>query len=161
MQLLTHIPGRVRGRTGRLIRRDRIVPVTQPREDVRGHVQSVRRGRRDLRVCPCSAQPPWGQLGAVIGMDQVVRKTGVLRQPAVQRLEDLRRALLVGVRTVGRRRRRNECQGVEDLRFDILGIAPRDIRHCMLIRQGSGGVRQAIRVAIVRGRRIDELALAQ
>src|SRR5713101_6027841 len=76
------------------IRVDRLLPHSQPGEDVRGHVQRMRGRGRDCGVGAGRGQRQRGQLGVVEGVDHVVgdpRMLGFQREHAI---EDLRRLLL-------------------------------------------------------------------
>jgi len=64
---------------GRDIGRDGFVPHAEGKEDMRGHVLSVRRGTGDLAVNAGGAQTERRVDGVVIGVDQIVDSPWVLR----------------------------------------------------------------------------------
>ena len=82
MPLRDELPaGLGRGEVGR-----RSIPArAQPREDVRGHVEGVRRGRGDLRVGARRRQRLGGERRVVEGVDHVVRDAGMLAARAGRR----------------------------------------------------------------------------
>ena len=59
------------------IRLDRFIPVAEPREDVRRHVQRVRCGGRDTRVLPRRIERQVGERRRIEGVDDVVREARV------------------------------------------------------------------------------------
>ena len=60
------------------IRLNRFFPQTQPRKNVRWHVERMRRRRSDFRVGPSSGQGKNRKLGRIVAVDQVVSDTGMV-----------------------------------------------------------------------------------
>ena len=79
------------------VRIDRLLPVANAREDVRGHVQGVRRIGRHLRVAPCGRQALLGQRRRVVEVNEIVRDTRMVWLPIPDLLEDRRTLELIGV----------------------------------------------------------------
>ena len=72
-------PARVGGFHRAFVNRRGLIPHAQRHIDVRGHVQRVRRGRRNLRIRIGVAQAERGVHWIVVRVDQVVRRAGMLR----------------------------------------------------------------------------------
>src|SRR6516225_3321782 len=100
---------------------------------MRWHVQGMRRRRRDLGVRPCCWKPKRRQLCAVTGMNNVMRHSGMIWLALVDWLEYCDGAFLIGVRSIGRWRSRDQRQRVEDLRLVVLGKVMRDRLHGALV----------------------------
>ena len=98
---------------------DRVLPHAQPREDVRRHVQRVRRRWGDRGVTPRRRQPLLHQLGVVVRVNQVVRGAGVIGTRLEEGLEDAAGLELFGEGLVRGERVRDQGQRVEDLRFIV------------------------------------------
>ena len=62
--------------------------MAEPREDVRRHVERVRRRRRDAGVAPRGREPPVRDGREVVAVDEVVRDAGMLRLLGEHLLED-------------------------------------------------------------------------
>ena len=106
---------------GRLHRRpvgvDRLLPVAEPREDVRRHVLRVRRRGRDLRVATRGVEALVGDGREVVAVDQVVGHSRMLGLLGEDLLEDGRGLELVRVRLVVGIERHVQGQRVEDRRL--------------------------------------------
>ena len=59
--------------------RRRVLPGADAGEDMRGHVQRMRRGRRDGRVASCRRQTLLCDRRRVVGVDQVMRDARMIR----------------------------------------------------------------------------------
>ena len=70
---------------------DVVLPQSQPAEDVRGHVQRVWGGRRNLRVTARGRQTGRGKLRRVVRVNQIVRDARMVGLRRKQRLQDCRR----------------------------------------------------------------------
>jgi hypothetical protein len=79
------------GPCGVRARLDRLLPQSQPREDVGRHVQGVRRGRRDLRVPPGGVERARGEWRVVVAVDEVVGDARMVRLLGEDPLQDLPR----------------------------------------------------------------------
>ncbi len=88
--------------------------MADPREDVRGHVQRVRRRGGELGVALRGREPALGQRRVVVGMDQIVHDARMVRLAHDLRLQDLGRRELLGVGLVGRQRGHVEREGIVD-----------------------------------------------
>src|SRR5262245_45684573 len=115
MQFFADVTLLVGSTSCRLVRGDRILPKAKTGENMRGHVQSVRRRRCNLRVSPRRRQSSRRKLSAVVGMNQVVSGARMVGLTAIDRLEDLSRALLVGMRSICRRGGPQQRQRIENL----------------------------------------------
>jgi hypothetical protein len=93
------VPRRLRGGA---IRLDRLAPKPEAREDVRRHVQGVRRVGRDLRVKLRGLDAMLRDRWIVVAVDQVVGDARMVRIGLRERLQDARRLQLVRVCLVGR-----------------------------------------------------------
>src|SRR5207244_11234492 len=107
----------------------RLLPQPQPREDVRGHMDRVRRGGRDLRGGPRGRQRQGSQGGVVEGVDEVVGDAGVLRFFLKQRVQDPGGLLLVREGCVRRRGGGEKRERVEDRGLVVVRPAPRELLH--------------------------------
>ena len=108
---------------GRAIRTDHLLPHAERREDVRGHVQCVRRRRCELRAARSSEHAPHGELGIVVAVNDVMRDAGVVGILRLQLFEDIGGLELLGIGLVGRVSRFVECQRIENRRLGVIGIA--------------------------------------
>ena len=79
--LSAHVHGRRPARSCHRgqIRIDVLLPHANPGEDVRGHMQRVRRRRSHLRITPRRGQPQLRQLRLVISVNQIVRHSRMIR----------------------------------------------------------------------------------
>ena len=89
-------------------------PEPEASEDMGRHMEGMWHRRRDSDVPPCSRQALFCQLCIIVGMNQVMRDTGVIRIPCKQRFEDACRLLLVGERFITGR-----CRSIETIAREI------------------------------------------
>ena len=140
---------RLAGGEGGLITFLHIRPHAELHEDVRGHVQRVRRRRRDLRVPACRFQRQDGVLRRVAGVDQVVRRAGMVGIALedvhgdgrrFHRALDVLAVLRLGV----------EREGVEKRNFIVLGklaVEPGEALHpgrAAILKQCTSRLDQAL-----------------
>ncbi len=132
------------------VRIDRLLPHAEAGEDVRRHVQRVRRGRRDLGVAARRRQRQIRQRRVVEGVDHVVRDPRVLGLERKQAIQDLRRPLLPRVGLVGRRvvGHAEDRQGVEDRRLMVVGDALRHAGHRLLVGHHARWVGHAVSLVV-------------
>ena len=128
---------------------------------MRRHVLGVRRGRRDAGIALRRVEALLGDRRIVIEVDQVVRDAGMARLPLEDRLEDFRALELIGVGLVGRRGADIERDGIEDLRFVVVGIALRQRLHRLEIGLHAGAMIDLVVVGVEDEERVDEIALAR
>ena len=119
MQLLAGSLVALRRRRRARVGRDRILPGADAREDVRGHVQRVRRRGRDARVAARRGQALLRDRRRVVAVDQVVRHARMVGVLGELLLEDRRRLQVGRVGLVGLRLRAGEVERVEDLRLVV------------------------------------------
>ena len=143
----------------RQVRGDRILPEPEPREDVRGHVEGVRRVRGDPGVGAGRGEGIGGKLRIVERVDHVMRDAGMLRLEGQEGVQDRGRLLLVREARVARRRRAEQRQGVEDLRFMVVGQLLRELPDGIAVGLRAGLVIEPIGVAIEGADRGDVSAL--
>ena len=103
-------------------------------------MQRVRRGRSYQRVDFRRRQSSSRQLRIVIGMDQVVRDSRVLRVSAKERLKQIRRLLLIGMRFICRRCIGQQRQRIKHLSFHIREVVLRQSLHRVLVIRRSGAI---------------------
>ena len=84
----------------------------------------------------------------------------MLRVAAIERLKQIGRLFLPGMRLVGRRCVRQQCERIKHLRFDILPVLRSEIAHGVLVVQRPRAVRNGGSVLIDQAQRVDVLALA-
>ena len=144
------------------VRLDRLLPEPEPREDVRRHVERVRRGRRDLRVGARRGQrvgrraPGSRRSGSCSARCRDAR--GSTRQQAVQ---DRGRLLLVAnVGSLGGRRRRAATARRRSRPRGRPGSAARAPPSPSLVGLRARVVRERLRVAVEGADRGDVAALA-
>ena len=149
-----------RGLLGARVRRRRVFPRADARENVRRHVQRVRRRRRDLRVRPRGGEPFLGERRKVVAVDQEMRDARMVRILRQQRLEELRRLERLRVGLIVQIGGEIERERVEDFRFDVLRILRDQPRHRFLI--GDRTLAPALRadVGIEERGGVDIVALA-
>ena len=143
----------------REVRGDRILPEPEPREDVRGHVEGVRRVRGDPGVGAGRREGLGGKLRIVERVDHVVRDAGMLRLERQEAVQDRGRLLLVREARVARRRRAEQRQGVEDPGFVVVRQLLRELPDGIAVGPRAGLVIEAIGVAIEGADRGDVAAL--
>ncbi len=119
-----HVHGRglARGGDRGQVRFDVVLPQADARENVRWHMQGVRRGGRDLRVAARRGNARLRQLRLVVTVNQVMRDAGMIGLGREELFEDRGRLLAVRERRVlvwlgGEQRKRVERRG-----FVIVGI---------------------------------------
>ena len=145
---------------GREVRRDRILPEPDHRVDVSRHVACVRHRRRECTVSARGRNAALGKWREVVGVNQIVRDAGMLRVGSVELLEHRGRRRLIGIRQVALRRRGLQREGVVDLRFEVLGIAPGDLLHGGVVVPQPNLDRCLVEVPEVGARRVEPVALA-
>src|SRR5256884_2477635 len=79
------------GAPGVLVRRSRLLPVPQPRENMRRHVLRVGDGSSRFSVSSCCLETIYGMFWIVVYVNQVVQGTRVLRFLCVHFLKKLGR----------------------------------------------------------------------
>jgi len=90
----------------RRIRRNRFLPQTDHRVDVRWHVPGVRHGRRNPGITPGGGYALLRERVIVVSMNEKMRHARMLRVLIVELLQNCRRLALVGIGGVGWGRRR-------------------------------------------------------
>src|ERR1051325_8163519 len=88
LPFLACLRGARRGR----VRGDRFLPMADSREDMRRHMEGMRRSRGDFGVALGGIESLLGDGRVVVEMDQVMSDAGMPRLPLEDRLEE-RRAL--------------------------------------------------------------------
>ena len=139
---------------------DGLPPVPSPREDVGRHVERVRRRWRDRGVPPRGGESLLGDRRVIVTVDEVVRDTRVLWLGGEDLLEDRRGLQLVGVRLVGRERRRVEGEGVEHRRLPVLRVARGELLHRLAVGERARPVVDLVGVLVEHLDRADVVALA-
>jgi len=82
---------------------NRVLPVADAGEDVRRHVQSMRRAGGDLGIAPGGIEAFLRDGRSVVEMNQIMRHARMLRLTLEDRLQNGRPFELIGVGLVGRR----------------------------------------------------------
>ena len=98
---------------------DRFLPLTHAREGVRRHVERVRHRRGNVGIGARGGQRLGGQRRHVVGVNDVMRETGMIRVALVERFENLRRLQVLREGLVGGQRRLRDRQRPEDARFHV------------------------------------------
>ena len=156
----------LRLRDGRLrrggVRGDGIVPQPQPREDVRRHVQRMRRIRRDRGVRARRLEAQLGQGRVVHAVNDVVRHAGMVPMAWQQLVENLAALLLPRIRLVGRVEvtDRHQLQSVENRSLVVVGVAITDRGQSLFVVLRAGGVIDRLPVLVEHREGIDVVALA-
>ena len=109
-----------------------LFPQTEPRENVRRHVQGMRNRRGDPGVNACGRQPLRCKIRIIVGVNQVMRHAGMGGIFHQQWREDRACLELISVGLIGRQRGGIEDQGIQDLRLDVVGIAVGYSSHRLL-----------------------------
>ncbi len=152
-------------RFGRRARRggvgvDRFLPVAEAGEDVRRHVERVRRIGRDIRIRLGCVETMLGDRRRIVGVDEIVGDTGMTRLRGENLAQDRRRLQLVGEALVGRRGGDGERQGVVDLRFPIVGIASGQLLHRLQIGKDAAAMVELVVIAEEGAEGLEIVALA-
>ncbi len=128
---------------------------------MRRHVQRVRRVGGDLRVAARRLEGVRRKRRHVVAVDDVVRQPGVLRLRLPELLQDCAGFQLIGVRLVGRIRRRRERERVERRGLGVIRVARRKTAHRVPIAQHARALVERIRIVEQRRARSDVVALAR
>ena len=160
VQLIVERLVQLRDTRGFGVGRDRLLPVADAREDVRGHVLGMRRGWRDLGIASRGIEALLGDRRIVVEVNEIVRDAGMLRLALGDRLEDCRALELVGVGLVGRRGRCVERERVMDLRLVVLRILLCQLLHRLGIGHDARAVIELLVVGVHDRERVDIVALA-
>ena len=134
------------------IGRDRFVPFTQARVDVRRHVLGVRYRRRDRRVAVGRRLALARERRRVVGMNEIVREARVIGMPTEERLEDPACLPLAGMGRVARLElpQGDQRQRIERLPLFILRAAPGEAGHRLLVRDEPRAVVRGIAAIVGR-----------
>ena len=147
------------GRVGRgEVRGDGLLPEAEAREDVRRHVERVRRRRRDLRVGARGRQRLFRERRVVEGVDHVVRDAGVPGLRGEEPVQDRGPLLLPRERRVARGRAQE--QRVEDRGLVVVRKPPGDRQHGLLVGRRAGRVRERPGIPVEDADRVDVSPLA-
>ena len=161
MSLAPHVHSRslARGRDRSEVRTDIVWPQSYPGKNVRRHVQRMRSHGSNLRVAPRRRKSQLRQLRLVVGMDQVVRHSGMVWLDGKQFLQN-RCGLLVSreirILLVGGRKQR---KGIKRCRLVIVGVALEDLFHGVGVSRGPPVV--AALPAVECLHRVDVIAFAR
>ena len=139
----------------------RFLPQADTREGVRGHVERVGHGRRDVRVRARGRQRLVGQRRHVVGVDDVVRQPRVVRHLLVERLENLRGAQVLRERLVGGERGLIDRQRPEDPGLDVARILRGHRFGRLLVRQHPRSLRARVGAREQSGHGVDVALLAR
>src|SRR5207244_8237301 len=101
------------------------------------HVKSVRYRRRNLGIASGCRQRQLGERWIVVGVDNVVDYPWMIRHLRSQLVEYCGGVELLREGLVGRRRRRDERERIEDGSLRIVGAALEDLLHRLLIGLGA------------------------
>ena len=107
---------------------DVILPQAESRENVRGHMDGMRRGGRDARIAASSLEPELRVLRTVSAMNQVVGHTGMIRKAVEQRRKNVDSGFLI-LQTFVEVCSRKQRKRIEDGGFMVIRIAPVDFLH--------------------------------
>src|SRR5260370_704260 len=122
------------------VRINRFPPQSETRKCVRRHVQRVWRGWCNLRVPASRDERARRERGNVIGMDNVVGQTGVIRLLCEFLLEDRGSFKALGISLVSRINVLIYREGIEDPCLDVVGIGGGQMGHCILVRNGASSL---------------------
>jgi len=137
-----------------------LLPRADAREDVRRHVQRVRRRGRDRRIAPRGRYPFVGDRRRVVAVDQIVRDAGMVGVLLEFILEDRRRLEIRRVGLVGLRLGPGEIERIEDLRF-VVGLVLLGERFVRLrARELAVALGTRREVLVIGGDSFDVVALA-
>ena len=145
---------------GGLVRGDRLLPQTQHREDVGGHVARVQRGRRDRGVAARGSEAALGKRRVGIGMDEIVRRAGMIGMAGPKIFQDLRGLELARVGLVGQVDRLEDRERVERGRLRIIRIGVREPLHRRFVGLRARRMAATPVIAAIDVERVDERALA-
>jgi hypothetical protein len=106
-----------------------LIPETQPRKDVTGHVHRVGARRSHLAVGPRGRQPLGGERRVVAGMDDVMHDAGMIGVLHPKRRQHLHRAALRLETGIGLRFCRERRERVEGARIDVVRVCGVKLAH--------------------------------
>ena len=161
MHAIVRVPSILFCRGRHEIALNRLRPHAQQHVDVRGHVQRVGHGRRELRVAAGGGQSARGERRVVVAVDHVVSGAGMVGRRGEDLLGDLRRAFLARIGLVVRIGRGLKRQRVEGHDLAIVRIALRHLLHQLAVCERARAVIELVRVLEERLRGRDEVALAR
>src|SRR5215831_12184958 len=153
--------GVVLARRDRLyVRCDGLVPHSQHREGVRGHVKRMRRGRRELRVAPRRRQTLLANGCEVVAVDDVVRYARMVGQLCFDGLQDGGRLELFGVSLVAEVHCLVERERIENGRLIVVRIIGGQPRHRCFVGQRAGAQIDLVVILEEDSQRLDPVLLA-
>ena len=120
----------------------------------------VRRGRGDVRVATRGIEAETGEPRRVVGVDDVVRQSGMIGELLKQRIENLGGALLPRERRIGLGRGLDQRERVVNRHLGIVGQIVVETRQRIGRRLQPPRVGNRVRAAIERGSRREESPLA-
>ena len=120
----------------------------------------MRHRRRDVGVAQRRRQPVLGHFRRVVGVDQVMRDPRMVGQLRPHLFEDRARLFLIGVGLVGRRRSRDQREGIEHAGLPIIGIAQVHLLHRLFVSDRAGAVIDLVVVPVEGRDRRDVIAFA-
>ena len=120
----------------------------------------MRHRGRDVGIAQRRRQPVFGHFRRVVGVDQVMRDPRMVGQLRPHRLQDRARLFLIGVGLVGRRRSRDQGEGIEHAAFPIIGIAQMHLLHRFFVSDGARAVIDLVVVPVESRDRRDVIAFA-
>ena len=130
----------LRQRPRLLVRLRGLGPHAELHEDVRRHVQRVRRARGDRGVTLRGAEAERRVQRIVVGVDEVVQRAGMIAALGDDRLEQRRGADALARVDFVAPDGAEDGQGVEDARLDVVRMRRREARHRLLVRGVARGL---------------------
>src|SRR5262245_63891599 len=145
---MLHDRMRPRGRCTH-VRRNGLIPQSEPNEDVRGHMQRMRGVRRDVGIPSRGLQAETRELRTIRRVDEVVSRTRVIRLLSHQRVQHVDGTAPV-------REIVNPLFGESDQRERIEGCGLSIVRELSVQAFKLTGVRAKTPATVRRGRRVKE-----
>ncbi len=109
-------------------------------------MQRVRRRRCELCILTGRRQSIGCERGAIVGMNQIMSRSWMIRVFVVQRFEDLCSFALLQMRRISCRRSGEQREGVEDSCLVICVLTTRQVGHRLFIRSNTIGMRAFVEV---------------
>ena len=131
MSLAPHVHGRFFSRSsdGCNVGINIVLPQTEPRKNMRRHVQRMRGPRRKLRIFAGRGQSLLGHVGFIVSVDQIVRDSRMVRLLGKKLLQNCGSFLSILVRFVAIWFSRQQTQRIECRRFVIIRITLVNLFH--------------------------------
>src|SRR5215469_7869488 len=148
MQLLRSLSFALCRRSRSEIAGDRILPITHASEGMGWHMQSMRSIRSDLRVALCCLQGSRCERRDVVGMDDVVRESGMIWFFLEQCFQNRTCLEQASIRFICWIFGFGDCQGIENLCLVVGGVFRGEGLHAVAIGDQTLALRRVFKICV-------------